>query len=93
MILQVDQAKEILSTPFEQVTILGVLLLIIAGLIYVNVKLVKRVDEKDKEISEMSNKRLEDAKEFAKEYSEMNVNSNNALNKVLTMLEIMKNIK
>lgn len=85
MFTQIGEAKELLSLGKGEVTIIGILLVIVAGLAYASVYFVKKY-------TKSMESRLDDHKEFNKVLSEVNEDNHEIFNKVLVALEVLKNI-
>lgn len=83
MYLQIDDATKILSLGSKEVTIIGILLLIIAGLSYAVIHLYKKLNK-------YIDKILEREKEHSNSLMEMNDENREVHNKYLMLLEIIK---
>ncbi len=81
--LQIDTATEVLSLGSKEVTLIGVFLLMIAGLTYALVYYVKKYN------SSME-KRVDDEKSHSDRLMEISEENNETHSKYLSILEIIK---
>jgi chromosome segregation and condensation protein ScpB len=100
--LQVETAKELLAISWEKVTVVGILLAVIFGLVYDRKSLTKNqkseLDKKEeeirgnlKEIARIQELRMQDIKEFSANDAERTAKLEKLSQSVITVLEIVKN--
>ena len=97
LLQNVNDVTSLVSTPWEKVTIVGILLAAVIGVVYYGNKIL---DKKDAEIlrlntliAENIEERLEDIKEFSKAEAERQHQFKELTNSISLMLELFRNNK